>query len=133
MLPFADGSDLSATAQPGNFCNVSASAQTPGRVPKLATVNGWQTLSTLGPIGRTSGHRLPLFRHAGPESTITGVDRRGQARCSNRPLKHRLQESRASPSRDSGGLPSSRASPPFWSRSGRFSAVGCVARMQRPI
>src|SRR5438094_7387415 len=54
MLPFADGSDLAARLRNlGNFCNVVRFRPTPGRVPNWPAVNGWQTLSTAGPMGRT--------------------------------------------------------------------------------
>jgi len=54
MLPFADGSDLAASLRnPGDFCNVVGFRPTPGRVPNWPATNGWQTLSTAGPMGRT--------------------------------------------------------------------------------
>src|SRR5207244_8442224 len=69
MLPFADGSDLAASLRnPGNFCNVVGFRPTPGRVPAWPAVNGWQTLSTLGPIGRTvEDTAFLLSAMAGPD------------------------------------------------------------------
>src|SRR4051794_17609524 len=56
MLPFADGSDLAASLRnPGNYCNVVGFRPTPGRVPSWPALNGWDTLSTLGPVARTVG------------------------------------------------------------------------------
>jgi len=69
MLPFADGSDLAASLRnPGNFCNVVGFRPTPGRVPNWPAGNAWQTLSTLGPIGRTvDDTAFLLSAMAGPD------------------------------------------------------------------
>src|SRR5207302_702717 len=49
-----DGSDLAASLRnPGNYCNVVGFRPTPGRVPSWPAANAWDTLSVMGPIGRT--------------------------------------------------------------------------------
>src|SRR5690348_10361751 len=69
MLPFADGSDLAASLRnPGSFCNVVGFRPTPGRVPSWPAPNGWDTLSTLGPIARTvEDTAFLLSAMAGPD------------------------------------------------------------------
>src|SRR2546421_1969718 len=106
MLPFADGSDLAASLRnPGNFCNVVGFRPTPGRVPAWPVANGWQTLSTLGPIARTVDDTAFLL------SAMAGPDARAPAsiaqpgRLFGRPLKRKWKGVRVAWSRDLGGLP----------------------------
>src|SRR3989441_7619071 len=106
MLPLADGSDLAGSLRnPGNFCNVLGFRPTPGRVPAWPAVNGWQTLSTLGPIGRTVEDTAFLL------SAMAGPDPRAPASISEpgaifaRPLKRSFKKVRVAWSRDLGGLP----------------------------
>ncbi|HYY60513.1 MAG TPA: amidase family protein, partial [Burkholderiales bacterium] len=69
MLPFADGSDLAASLRnPGNYCNVVGFRPTPGRVPSWPAPNAWETLSVMGPIGRTvEDTAFLLAAMAGPD------------------------------------------------------------------
>lgn len=69
MLPFADGSDLgSSLRNPASFCNVVGFRPTPGRVPNWPFPNAWDTLWSLGPIGRTVEDAALLFSAmAGPD------------------------------------------------------------------
>src|SRR5260221_6190290 len=106
MLPFADGSDLAASLRnPGNFCNVVGFRPTPGRVPAWPAANGWQTLSTLGPIGRTVEDTAFLL------SAMAGPDRRAPASIAepgalfSRPLQRSFRKTRIACSPDLGGLP----------------------------
>src|SRR5256885_5256022 len=106
MLPFADGSDLAASLRnPGNFCNVVGFRPTPGRVPAWPSLNGWGTLSTLGPIARTVEDAAFLL------SAMAGPDSRAPASIAEpghlfgRSLKRDFRKTRIAWSRDLGGLP----------------------------
>jgi len=69
MLPFADGSDLGGSLRnPGNFNNVVGFRPTPGRVANFPSVDGWATLSVLGPIARSADDAAFLLSAmAGPD------------------------------------------------------------------
>jgi amidase len=106
MLPFADGSDLAASLRnPGNFCNVVGFRPTPGRVPSWPAPNGWDTLSTLGPIARTVEDTAFLL------CAMAGPDPRAPASMAEpgtmfgRSLKRDFRRTRIAWSRDLGGLP----------------------------
>src|SRR5881394_606233 len=106
MLPFADGSDLAASLRnPGNFCNVVGFRPTPGRVPSWPAPNGWDTLSTLGPIARTVEDTAFIL------SAMAGPDARAPASISEpgtifgRRLERDFRKARIAWSRDLGGLP----------------------------
>src|SRR6266404_7159156 len=109
MLPFADGSDLAASLRnPGNYCNVVGFRPTPGRVPAWPSPNAWDTLSTLGPIGRTVEDTAFLL------SAMAGPDPRAPASIAEpgaifaRPLRRSFKKVRVAWSRDLGGLPMDR-------------------------
>src|SRR3989440_8406778 len=106
MLPFADGSDLAASLRnPGNFCNVVGFRPTPGRVPNWPAPNGWDTLSTLGPLARTVEDTAFLL------SAMAGPDSRAPASIAEpgtifgRSLKRDFRKTRVAWSRNLGGLP----------------------------
>jgi len=69
MVPIADGSDLGGSLRnPPSFCNVVGFRPSPGRVPSWPTRLAWQTLSVLGPMGRTvEDTALLLSAMAGPD------------------------------------------------------------------
>jgi amidase len=134
MLPFADGSDLAASLRnPGNFCNVVGFRPTPGRVPAWPAANGWQTLSTLGPIGRTVEDTAFLL------AAMAGPDRRAPASIAepgalfNRPLKRSFKKTRIAWSRDLGGLPmDARVTAVLESQKGTFKQLGCIVEDAEP-
>src|SRR5437879_1370078 len=134
MLPFADGSDLAASLRnPGNFCNVVGFRPTPGRVPAWPAVNGWQTLSTLGPIGRTVEDTAFLL------SAMAGPDPRAPASISepgsifSRPLRRNFRKTRIAWSRDLGGLPmDSRVTAVLESQKQAFRKLGCIIEDAEP-
>lgn len=71
MLPLADGSDLGGSLRnPAAFCNVVGFRPTPGRVPALERLLGWNALPVLGPMGRTVADAALLL------SVMAGFDRR---------------------------------------------------------
>src|SRR5205085_11055396 len=134
MLPCADGSDLAASLRnPGNFCNVVGFRPTPGRVPNWPAVNGWQTLSTLGPIGRTVEDTACLL------SAMAGPDPRSPPSISepgtvfNRPLKRNFRKVRVAWSRDLGGLPMESAVTAVLEPQRKiFKELGCVVEDTAP-
>ena len=69
MLPIADGSDLGGSLRnPGSFNNVVGLRPSPGRVPRTPTTQAWETLSVLGPMGRSVGDVAMLLGvMAGPD------------------------------------------------------------------
>ena len=106
MLPFADGSDLAASLRnAGSYCNVVGFRPTPGRVPAWPALDGWNTLSTLGPVARTVSDCALLF------SAMAGPDARAPTtlvepgRTFLAPLKRDFRNVRVAWSRDLGGLP----------------------------
>jgi amidase len=134
MLPFADGSDLAASLRnPGNFCNVVGFRPTPGRVPSWPAVNGWQTLSTLGPIGRTVEDTAFLL------SAMAGPDPRAPASIAEpgaifaRALKRSFKKVRVAWSRDLGGLPMDpRVTAVLETQRKTFSQLGCAIEDAEP-
>src|SRR6266404_5931712 len=134
MLPFADGSDLAASLRnPGNYCNVVGFRPTPGRVPSWPVANAWDTLSTLGPIGRTVEDTAFLL------SAMAGPDRRAPASIAepgalfNRPLKRSFKKTRIAWSRDLGGLPmDARVTAVLESQKGTFKQLGCIVEDAEP-
>src|SRR5207237_1486307 len=109
MLPFADGSDLAASLRnPGNSCNVVGLRPTPGRVPSWPAANAWDTLSVLGPIGRTvEDAAFLLSAMAGPDARAP-VSIAEPGTIFGRPLKRNFRKTRVAWSRDLGGLPMDR-------------------------
>ena len=109
MLPFADGSDLAASLRnPGNYCSVVGLRPTPGRVPSWPAANAWDTLSVLGPIGRTvEDTAFLLSAMAGPDPRAP-VSIAEPATLFDRPLKRNFRKTRVAWSRDLGGLPMDR-------------------------
>ena len=134
MLPFADGSDLAASLRnPGNFCNVVGFRPTPGRVPAWPAANAWQTLSTLGPLGRTvEDTAFLLSAMAGPDPrTPVSISEPGSV--FGRPLKRSFRKARIAWSRDLGGLPmDARVSAVLEKQRGVFKALGCVIEDAEP-
>ena len=134
MLPFADGSDLAASLRnPGNFCNVVGFRPTPGRVPNWPALNSWQTLSTLGPMGRTVEDTAFLL------SAMAGPDPRSPPSIAEpgslfgRPLKRNFRKVRVAWSRDLGGLPVEPAvTAVLESQKKVFRELGCVVEDAEP-
>ncbi len=69
MLPIADGSDMGGSLRnPAAFCSVVGFRTSPGRVPRVPTVDAWGTLGVLGPMARTvEDAALLLSAIAGPD------------------------------------------------------------------
>ncbi len=69
MLPIADGSDMGGSLRnPASFCSVVGFRTSPGRVPRVPTIDAWSHLSVLGPMARTvEDAALLLSAIAGPD------------------------------------------------------------------
>jgi len=128
MLPFADGGDLAASLRnPGNYCNVVGFRPTPGRVPTWPAPNAWNTLSVLGPMGRTVEDTAFLL------SAMAGPDRRSPVSIAEpgstflKPLKRSFKKTRIAWSRDLGGLPVEPSVTKVMEAQRRvFASLGCV-------
>jgi amidase len=134
MLPFADGSDLAASLRnPGNYCNVVGFRPTPGRVPAYPAANSWDTLSVLGPMGRTVADAAFLL------SAMAGPDPRAPLSLEEpgsrfaRPLGRDFRRVRVAWTRDFGGLPvDSRVTQVLDAQRGVFESLGCVVEDAAP-
>ena len=106
MLPFADGSDLGASLRnPGSFCNVVGFRPSPGRVPNWPAANAWQTMTVMGPLGRSVADAALLFSAmAGPDARDPTSIPEGGA-VFGKSLARRFKNVRVAWSRDLGGLP----------------------------
>jgi amidase len=134
MLPFADGSDLAASLRnPGNYCNVVGFRPTPGRVPNWPAANAWETLSVIGPIGRTVDDcAFLLSAMAGPDSRApTSIAEPGS--IFSKSLNRDFSKVRIAWSRDLRGLPiDARVSSVLERQRRVFSALGCIVEEAEP-
>jgi amidase len=134
MLPFADGGDLGASLRnPGNFCNVVGFRPTPGRVPHWPAANSWNSLSVLGPIGRTVEDAAFLL------GAMAGPDPRAPLSIAEpgsqffRPLKRSFKEARVAWSRNLGGLPMDpRVTGVLEEQRKVFKSLGCIIEEAEP-
>jgi amidase len=131
MVPIADGSDLGGSLRnPANFCNVVGLRPSPGRVPSVPTSMGWDSLSVLGPMGRTvEDVALLLSAMAGPDPRAPiSLDTPG-ARFRD-PLERDFEGVRIACDPDLGGLPVEPAVAGVLEAGlGGFDAIG--ARVER--
>lgn len=134
MLPFADGGDLAASLRnPGNFCNVVGFRPTPGRVPHWPATNSWNSLSVLGPIGRTVEDAAFLL------GAMAGPDRRAPISIAEpgsqffRPLARSFRKARVAWSRNLGGLPMDpRVTVVLEAQRKVFKTLGCIIEEAEP-
>ncbi len=72
MICLADGSDLGGSLRnPASFCNVVGLRPSPGRVPSWPTADVLDTMSVLGPMGRTVADvALLLAAISGPDPRV---------------------------------------------------------------
>ena len=70
MTALADGSDMGGSLRnPASFCNVVGLRPSPGRVPQWPSLNPFNALTVVGPMGRTVGDvALLLAAMAGPDA-----------------------------------------------------------------
>jgi len=134
MLPFADGGDLAASLRnPGNYCNVIGFRPTPGRVPAWPAPNAWNTLSTLGPIGRTvEDTAFLLSAMAGPDlRSPVSVDEAGTVFLKS--LSRKFRKTKIAWSRDLGGLPVEPAVTKVLEKQRKvFASLGCTIEEAEP-
>ena len=134
MLPFADGSDLGASLRnPGNYCNVVGFRPTPGRVPNWPAANAWDTLSVLGPVGRTvEDCAFLLSAMAGPNPRAP-VSLSEPGSIFKRSLKRDFRKVRVAWSRSLGGLPMDPRVPAVLEPQVKvFRELGCVVENAEP-
>ncbi|MGH8765459.1 MAG: amidase family protein, partial [Burkholderiales bacterium] len=134
MLPFADGGDLAASLRnPGNYCNVVGFRPTPGRVPHWPSPNAWNTLATLGPLGRTVEDAAFLMSAmAGPDSRApTSIMEPGS--IFSRSLSRSFKKTRIAWSKNLGGLPvDPRVTDVLEKQRKVFKDLGCVLEEAEP-
>jgi len=134
MLPFADGGDLAASLRnPGNYCNVVGFRPTPGRVPHWPSPNAWNTLATLGPIGRTVEDTAFLMAAmAGPDPRApTSIAEPGSV--FSKSLKRNFKKTRVGWSRNLGGLPvDPRVTAVLEKQKHVFKDLGCTVEEAEP-
>ncbi|MDP6978282.1 MAG: amidase [Myxococcota bacterium] len=109
MVPIADGSDMGGSLRnPGNFNNVVGFRPSPGRVPIVPTVSGWESLTVLGPMARTvEDAALLLSAMAGPDPrTPLSLETPGEHFASS--LERDLRGTRIAFDENLGGLPVDR-------------------------
>jgi amidase len=109
LVPIADGSDMGGSLRnPGNFCNVVGFRPSPGRVPLVPSVNGWDSLTVLGPLARTvEDAALLLSAMAGPDPRAPLSLETPGARFAE-PLERDFHGTRIAFDPDLGGLPVDR-------------------------
>jgi amidase len=134
MLPFADGSDLAASLRnPGNYCNVVGLRPTPGRVPAWPAANAWDTLSVIGPMGRTvDDAALLLSAMAGPDLRApASINESGKIFSSR--LGRKFRKVRVAWSRNLGGLPvDARVNKVLEPQRSVFRNLGCTLEEAEP-
>ncbi|HTM12052.1 MAG TPA: amidase [Bryobacteraceae bacterium] len=134
MLPIADGSDLGGSLRnPASFCSVVGFRTSPGRVPKVPSRDGWNTLNVVGPMARTV-EDLALFL-----SVIAGPDPRAPLSIHEpgsrfaQPLTRDCRGLRIAWCDKFAGLPfDSRVSAVVKARRSTFEALGCVTEDANP-
>ena len=134
MLPIADGSDLGGSLRnPGSFNNVVGLRPAPGRVPRTPAAQPWDTLSVLGPMGRSVGDVALLL------SVMAGSDARDPIGISQspdkflQPLEHDFKGTRIAWSPDLGQFPVQPAvSEAVEASLTHFSDLGCVVEQAHP-
>src|SRR6185295_6534166 len=132
--PFADGGDLAASLRnPGNFCNVVGLRPTPGRVPAWPSPNAWNTLSVLGPMGRTvEDTAFLLSAMAGPDArSPVSIEEPGSV--FERKLSRNFKKTRIAWSKDLGGLPVEPAVAAVLEAQRKvFKGLGCTLENAQP-
>ena len=133
MVAVADGSDYGGSIRnPPNFNSVVGLRPTPGRVPKVPA-DPWETLSVLGPMGRTVADAALLL------SVIAGPDRRDPTSICEpaapfaQVAPHGLKGCRVAYSRDLGMLPVQPAVSEAIERALPLLAdLGCIVEQAHP-
>ena len=134
MIAIADGSDYGGSIRnPPNFNSVVGLRPTPGLVPKVPAGDPWETLSVLGPMGRTVADTALLL------SVIAGPDRRDPTALGEPPpaagaaAPRGLAGCRVAYSRDLGLLPVEPAVTEVIERAlPRLADLGCVIETAHP-
>lgn len=134
MVPIADGSDYGGSLRnPAGYCNVVGLRPTPGRVPTWPAPDTWDTMSTLGPMGRSAADVAFLL------SAMAGADARAavtfpeSGRMFARPLGRDFRKVRVAWSASLGGLPvDHRVRRVIAAQRKTFEALGCIVEEATP-
>ncbi|HEY5635543.1 MAG TPA: amidase [Burkholderiales bacterium] len=134
MLPIADGSDYGGSLRnPAGYCNVVGLRPTPGRVPTWPAPDTWDTMSTLGPMGRSAADVAFLL------SAMAGADARAAVtfpepgRIFARPLGRDFRKVRVAWSANLGGLPvDHRVRRVLAAQRRTFESLGCIVEEATP-
>ena len=134
MLPIADGSDLGGSLRnPGSFNNVVGFRPSPGRVPKTLAAQPWETLSVLGPMGRSVSDVALLL------GVMAGPDPRDPISISESPdkffgsLEQDLEGTRIAWSPDLGMFPvETSVVSSIEEKLPHFSDLGCIVEQAQP-
>lgn len=128
MVPLADGTDMGGSLRcPANFCNVVGLRPSVGRVPQVAWLDGWDSLSVSGPMAR-SVEDLALHL-----SVMAGADARDPLAIAEDGTHFRgslardFRNVRIAWSTDMGGLPvDKRVSSAIEAQRRVFEDLGCL-------
>ncbi|HWE51951.1 MAG TPA: amidase [Bryobacteraceae bacterium] len=134
MVPIADGSDMGGSLRnPASFCSVVGLRPSPGRVPRVPSIDGWSTLSVLGPMARTvRDAALFLSAMAGPDGRAPLSIHEPGARFAES-LERDCKGARIAWCPDFADLPfDRRIRDVFNAQRGRFESLGCVTEHVKP-
>jgi len=134
MVTLASGSDCAGSLRnPASFCNVVGFRPSPGRVPVWSEEHAWNSLTVVGPMGRTvSDVALMLSVMAGPDS------RTPIAICDSlNPFSHSLERDFKGTliawASDLGGLPFEPVLKKIVDEQQKvFESLGCVVEINEP-
>jgi amidase len=134
MLPIADGSDTGGSLRnPASFCSVVGFRTSPGRVPRYPTRSSWNTLSVVGPMGRSvEDTALLLSAIAGPDPRAPlSIHEPGPAFA--RPLERSVKGLKVAWCANYLGLPfERRVKRVFEEQRKLFTSLGCAVEDSEP-
>ncbi|HEY3840915.1 MAG TPA: amidase [Bryobacteraceae bacterium] len=134
MIPIADGSDLGGSLRnPASFCSVVGFRSSPGRVPRVPTLDAWNSLAVLGPMARNvQDVALLLSAMAGPDPRLPISIHEPGSRFAA-PLERDCKGLRIAWCGHFAGLPfESRVLEVFEGSRKTFDALGCVTEEADP-
>ncbi len=128
MIPLADGSDTGGSLRnPASFCSVVGFRSSPGRIPRVPSGAGWNTISVNGPMARSVEDVALLFSAmAGPDPRFPiALDEPGEG--FRRPLGRDFKGVRIAWMPRFAGLPfDRRIAAEFAARRREFESLGCI-------
>lgn len=134
MIPIADGSDMGGSLRnPASFCNVVGLRPSAGRVPNWPALDGWSTLSVVGPMARTvADAALLLSAMAGPDDR-SPISLQDPGSIFARPLDRSFKGVRIAWATNLSGLPFDRRVTNLVNAQRKtFEALGCLVDEAEP-